>query len=99
MEEAELIPHKFCKAFGKSGIPVYNDLRGVLGDRDKNCIPFMNMCLRTWLERLIIDPDIWADHYLFDFDKWVEEKMAEPMSKHHDKKSSYELMMAVFAKK
>ena len=61
-------------------------------------MPFMIMCLCIWLEQLRIDPDIWADHYLFDFDKWVEEKMAEPMSKHHGGKSSYELMMAVFAK-
>jgi hypothetical protein len=79
-DEAKLIPKEFCKEFGNMGISIYNDLVGMIGERDRNCLPFVNMCLRTWLEHLTADPDLWADTYLFDFDKWVAEKMAQPMS-------------------
>ena len=102
MEEAELIPKEFCKEFGKFGTTVYNTLLGIIGERDKNCIPFVNMCLRTWLKRLSVDPDTWSDTYLFDFDKWVEDSLAKPtLSDHHchGGKTSYELMMAVFGNK
>ena len=95
-EEAKLIPEEFCKEFGRVGIPVYNDLIGIIGERDKNCLPFVNMCLRTWKDRLSVDPDVWADQYLFNFDKWIEEQLAEPLSNQHGSKTSYELMMAVF---
>ena len=54
------IPEEFCKEFGRVGIPVYNDLIGIIGERDKNCLPFVNMCLRTWKDRLSVDPDVWV---------------------------------------
>ena len=95
-EESKQIPADFCREFGKSGIHVYNDLLGIIGERDKNCLPFVNMCLRTWMERLSDDADEFAELYLFDFDKWVVDKLAEPLSNQHHGKTSYELMMAVF---
>ena len=95
-EEAKLIPGEFCKEFGKVGIHIYNDLINIIGERDKNCLPFVNMCLRTWMEHLSDEPDIWADLYLFDFDEWLVDKLENPRSKQHGAKTSYELMMAVF---
>lgn len=91
LEEAKVIPEEFCEEFGRFGIPVYNDLVGIIGERDKNCIPFVNMCLRSWMQSLVL-----ILTFLFNFDKWVEEKLAEPLSNHHGGKTSYELMMTVF---
>ena len=82
--------------FGKIGIQVYNDLVEIIGERDKNCFPFVNMCLRTWMEHHSDDADKWADLYLFEFDKWVTDKLTEPLSNQRGGKTSYELIMAVF---
>ena len=95
-EESKQISDDFCREFGKSGMNVYNDLLGIIGERDKNCLPFVNICLRTWMERLSDDADEFAELCLFDFDKWVVDKLAEPLSNQHHRKTSYELMMAVF---
>ena len=54
------------------------------------------MCLRTWLEHLKDDPDLWADTYLFEYDKWVAEKMVEPLSIQYGGLTSFELMIVVF---
>ena len=57
--EAGLIPDESCKEFGeKTGSHVYNELHEIIGERDKNCLPFVNMCLCTWLEPLHDDADI-----------------------------------------
>ena len=48
------------------------------------------------MEHLSDDADKWADLYLFEFDKWVADKLTEPLSNQHGGKTSYELMMAVF---
>ena len=79
-EKTKVIPKEFCKEFGNMGISIFNDLVGMIGERDRNCLPFVNMCLCTWLEHLKDDPDLWADTYLFEYDKWVAEKMVEPLS-------------------
>ena len=68
----------------------------IIGEIDKNYPPFVNICLRTWMERLSVDADIWTDLYLFNFDKWLVNKLKEPLLKEHGGKTSYELMMAVF---
>ena len=94
--EAKVIPKEFTNAFGDMGISIYNDLVGMIGERDRNCLPYVNMCLRSWLEHLKEDPDLWADSYQFDFDTWATEKMGEPISTQCGGKTSYELMMAVF---
>ena len=57
------------------------------------------MCLRTWLQHLSEDPDIYADMYQFNFDKWVGEKIATHVTHQHGGKTSYDLMMAVFGEK
>ena len=48
-QEALLIPDEFCQEFGDVGIDIYNDLIEIIGEQDKNCLLFVNMCLRTWL--------------------------------------------------
>ena len=98
-DEAKLIPQEFCEEFGEWGIGVYNELIGMIGERDKNYLPFVNMCLRTWLQHLSEDPDIYADMYQFNFDKWVGEKIATHVMHQHGGKTSYDLMMAVFGEK
>ena len=95
-QEAQLIPEEFCQEFGDEGIDIYNDLMEIIGERDKNCLPFMNMCLRTWLHHLVIDGDLLDDMSPFNFDEWVVEKMATPVAHNHQSKTSYELMLAVF---
>ena len=81
------------------GIHAYNDLVSMIGERDTNCLTFVNMCLRTWTEHLREDPSIWADMYQLNFDKKVVEKMTEAMSKQQGGRSDYKLMMPVFGKK
>ena len=71
----------------------------MIGERDKNCLPFVNMCLFTWLEHLWEDPDFWADVYQFGFDEWVDQEMEKSVSNAHQGKTSYELMMLVFGEK
>ena len=99
-DEAKQIPEEFCECFGKhTGVRIYNELVGMIGEREKNCLPFINMCLRSWLTKLKDDADHFADVPSFEFDQWVLEKVDEPLSRQHGKKTSYELMMAVFSKK
>ena len=95
-QEALLIPDEFCQEFGDVGIDIYNDLIEIIGEQDKNCLPFVNMCLRTWLNHLIVDTDLLGDMSPFNFDKWVKEKMVLPVVHNHYAKTSYELMLAVF---
>ena len=80
-DKAKLITEEFCKEFGDISICIYNDLVGMIGEREKKCPPFVNMCIHTWIDHLRKYPDLWADMYQFDFGKWTVEKMAEPMSK------------------
>ena len=95
--EAKLVLEEFQKEFGENtGIGLYNELHELIGERDKNCLPFVNMCLRTWLVRLRDNPDVYADKYVFEFDQWVTEKMTQPVTHQHGEKTSYELMVAVF---
>ena len=60
-DEAKEIPEDFCACFGKLDVHIYNQLLGMVGERDRNCLPFMNMCLRTWMEKLNNDADLSAD--------------------------------------
>jgi len=94
--EAKLILEEFQNEFGENtGIGLYNKLYKLIGERDKNCLPFVNMCLRTWLVRLCKDPDLYVDKSEFKFDRWVT-KMTQPVTHQHGEKRSYELMVAVF---
>ena len=86
-DEAKEIPEELCACFGKHGVHIYNQLLEMIGERDRNCLPFVNMCLRTWMEKMNDDADLWADMPSFDFDKWVLEKVAEPLSKQHGQKN------------
>ena len=82
-DEAKEIPEDFCACFGKLDVHIYNQLLGMVGERDRNCLPFVNMCLRTWMEKLNDNADLCADMPSFDSYKWVLEKVAEPLSEQH----------------
>ena len=89
-------PWGVLQIISKTCIHLYNDFMEITGERDKNCPPFVNTCLRTWMERFSVNIDIWADLYLFKFDKWLVDKLKEPLSKKHVGKTRYKLMVAVF---
>ena len=40
---------------------LYNELIGIIGEQDKKCLPFVNMCLRVWMNKVADDVDLWAD--------------------------------------
>jgi hypothetical protein len=50
-DTTKLVLEEFCKGFCDMGILVYNDLVGMFGEREKSCLPFVNMCLCTWIEK------------------------------------------------
>ena len=95
-DEAQSIPGELCEEFGPMGIHIYDDLIEIIGERDEDCLPFVNVCLRTWMEHLRDDADIWADMSPLNFDKWLLDKLAEPQTEQHGCTTSYELVMATF---
>jgi hypothetical protein len=97
-EERKIIVNEFVDAFSEEGIPIYNELLNNIGERDKQCMPFVNMCLRAWMNRLSEDLDLWADLSLLDFDKWLAEEMDRRRAAGYKGKTSYELMMGAFGK-
>ena len=56
---------------------MYNDLIESIGERDRKFLPFVNIFLHTCMKRLSVDTDIWANLYLFNFDKWPMDKLEE----------------------
>ena len=42
-EEAKQIPEEFCQCCGEEGIYIYNELVQMIGEREKNCLPYVNM--------------------------------------------------------
>ena len=71
----------------------------MIGEREKNWLPFVNMCLRAWMEMLSDDLDLWADLSPLDFDKWLAEEMTKAKDNNYRGRTSYELMMAIFGEK
>ena len=98
-EEAAQIPEEFYEYFGEEDIYIYNELVGMIGKREKNCLPYVNMCLQTWTNRLEINTDLSADLNLLTFDKWVFEKLSGPVSTECGAKTSYQLIIAVLGEK
>ena len=99
-EEAKLIPQEYVEMFGEDdGIGIYNGLIELIGEREKQCLPLVNMCLRAWMEKLTVDMDLWADLSPLDFDQWLEDAMTAANVRDHIGKSSYEMMMAIFGEK
>ena len=84
--------------FGGEGTDMYNEMLCLIGEREKKCLPFVNMCLRAWMNRLSDDVDLWSDLTVLDFEKWILEEMESPRPTDRVGKTSYELMMAVFSK-
>ena len=60
-EEARQIPIKYLDYFGECGTWMYNALRDNIREREKNCLPFINLCLRIWMQMLIEETDVFAD--------------------------------------
>ena len=60
-EEAKHISIEYIEHFGV----------GMIGEREKECLPFVNMCLRAWVKKLSDDVDLWEDLTSLDFDKWL----------------------------
>ena len=95
-EEAERIPEEFNEAFGFEGPHMYNELICLIGEKEKKCLPFVNMCLRAWMERLSDDVELWADVSVLDFEKWILTEMEKPIPQDCVGKTSFQLMMSVF---
>ena len=98
-EEAKKIPFEFAEAFGEDdGIDLYNQLIGMIGEREKQCLPLVNMCLRAWMDRLANDEtgNLWADLSPLDFDKWRADAIRKTSKAGHRGKTSYDMMMAIF---
>ena len=96
-DEAKLIPQEYVEMFGEDdGIGIYNGLIELIGEREKQCLPLINMCLRAWMDKLSVDMDLWADLSPLDFDKWLADAMTTANIRGYRGKSSYEMMMAIF---
>ena len=97
-EEAKHIPIEYCQMFGGEGTDMYNEMLCLIGEREKKCLPFVNMCLRAWMNRLSDDVDLWSDLTVLDFEKWILEEMESPRPTDRVGKTSYELIMSIFGK-
>ena len=77
-KEAKQIPQEYIEYYGEDdSIRIYNELIGMIGEREKKCLPFVNMCLRAWMEMLSNDLDLWADLSPLDYDKWLAEEIVK----------------------
>ena len=54
---------------GEDGYWIYKSLIENIGEREKRCLPFVNMCLCVWMVMLVDDMDLFADTTLLNFDK------------------------------
>ena len=93
LEESKLIPIEYQDSFGEEGIWVYNTMIENIGEREKCSLPFVNMCLRSWMDRLLEDIDLWPNMNLLQYDKWLNEEMNK--TREHGK-TSFQLMMSTF---
>lgn len=95
-EEARCIPIEYYTEFGDEGIHLYNELIGIIGEQDKKCLPFVNMCLRVWMNKVADDVDLWADLQVLDFEKWIMKEIEKPLEEYSSGRTSYQLMMSIF---
>ncbi len=98
-EEAKQIQVEYVEHFGDDGYHMHHLLVGMIGEVDKRCLPYVNMCLRSWLPKLVNDMELWSDWSSLDFDSWVAEEISRAKENGHRGKTSYELMMAFFGDK
>ena len=98
-QEAKQIQIEYIEHFGDDGNHMHHLLCELIGERDKRCLPYVNMCLRAWLPKLVEDLELWCDWSPLDFDTWVAEEMKGASKNCHQGRTSYELMMAVFGGK
>ena len=49
------------------------------------------------MEMIINDLDLWADFSSLDFDKWLAKEMTKSRENGHQRRTTYELMVAVFS--
>ena len=65
-----------------------------IGEREKRSLPFVNMCLRSWMRRLAEDGNLWPEMDSFDYDVWLAEEVRSRGEDHQVRKTSFQLMMA-----
>lgn len=99
-DESKQIPVEYVETFGEDdGIYIYNALVQTIGEQDKKCLPLVNLCLRTWMDKLSEDMELWADLSPLDFNKWKDEEMKKARARGYQGRTSYEMMMAIFGSK
>ena len=61
-------------------------------------MPFVNMCLRTWIKKLEDDEsgNLWANLSTLSFGDWLAEELKSRSGRRYDGKSSYDLLMRTF---
>ena len=57
VEEVKAIPGEYEEHFGKDNNCMYNQLIANSGEREKTCLPFVDMCLREWMDSFSEDMD------------------------------------------
>ena len=75
---------------------MYNALVELIGEQEKKCLPFVNMCLRAWMKRLSEDVDLFANLDILDFEQWALDEIENPTPANGKGKTIYQLMMSVF---
>ena len=68
LEESNLIPTEFVEVWGEDGYWVYKTMLDNIGSRERASLPFVNMCLRSWMLRLLEDGELWPNLDTLDYD-------------------------------
>ena len=96
LEESKLIPTEYVDVWGEEGYWIYKTMLDNIGERDKRSLPFVNMCLRSWMLRLLEDGDLWPEMDSLDYDVWLAKEVHNTGEDNQPGKTSFQLMMATF---
>ena len=96
LEESKLIPLEYEDMWGEEGYWIYKTMLDNIGERDKRSLPFVNMCLRSWMRRLAEDGNLWPEMDSLDYDVWLAKEVRSRGKDHQAGKTSFQLMMAAF---
>ena len=67
-----------------------------IGEREKGSLPFVNMCLRSWMIRLSEDGNLWPQIDTLDYDVWLTEELNKTGVGSRPGKTSFQIMMPTF---
>lgn len=97
-EERKQVMNEYIQAFGFEGLDVYNELLSNISDHDRKALPFVNMCLQAWLNKLQDDVtgNLWENMSVLSFGDWLAEEMKGRSEQSYTGKSSYDLLMRTF---